>query len=289
MTRPHALRLVPLAQPAAALHLSTALKWPELRLRVMTSEEEPFGTEWRRALEKHSADFVRYRSSAVLLEHLAAECRYVGLVGIGPNTESNVFENIAATAEPVRRRLVLVASAVSEHLANRLHRVGVGDFVTTATSVDEVIVRLELQTLRLSGAKLPRASEIDATPEQTQCGLSIDAEATGQAHRVKLSPIESRLYALFARRFAEAISREEILRVVRDRETRHAKNSNIVDVYVRYLRVKLARAAPHLKIATVRDVGYGMCDMKATLESEHPKNTGRRSREPRKRELTGSP
>jgi DNA-binding response OmpR family regulator len=231
----------------------------------MTAGEEAFGADWRRTLAMRSDEFLSHRSAESLVEHLAVECRYVGLVGINARTEPNLFESIAAAAEPVRRRLILVAPKVSEGLTTRL--LSVGDFVTAATSVDEVTVRLDLRTLKSCGAVLPRAPELDASLEQARYVPSSGVETTDQAHGVKFSPIESRLYALFAQRFGEAVSREEILHAVWDRAIQHAKTSNIVDVYVRYLRVKLERAAPHLKIMTVRDVGYGMCEKTSVLAS----------------------
>ena len=41
-----------------------------------------------------------------------------------------------------------------------------------------------------------------------------------------------------------------------DRGADAEASSNIADVYVRYLRVKLAKVAPWLTIRTVRCVGY---------------------------------
>ncbi len=261
MTHPHGLRLVPPTPPSIVLGRSAVLLSPrQPRLRVMTAGENAFGTDWGRTLAKRSDEFLSHRSAASLIEHLTAECHHVALVGISTRRETGLLERIAATAEQVRHRLILVAPTVSEDLTKRLLSAGVDDFVTAATSVDEVTVRLELRMLKSYGAVLPRARELDTSLEQPRYIAGSGAEATDQTQRVSFSPIESRLYALFARRFGDALSREEILRVVWDRSMRNAKTSNIVDVYVRYLRVKLERVAPHLKIVTVRDVGYGMCE-----------------------------
>jgi two-component system response regulator ArlR len=71
-----------------------------------------------------------------------------------------------------------------------------------------------------------------------------------------LSEREFLLYTLLAERIGTPVSRDEILRRVwgGERDTRSA--SNVVDVYVRYLRLKLSRVAPHLVIEAVRYVGY---------------------------------
>ena len=52
------------------------------------------------------------------------------------------------------------------------------------------------------------------------------------------------------------LDRQTILNRIWGRGIGDEPTSNIVDVYVRYLRVKLAKVAPSLVITTVRHVGY---------------------------------
>ncbi|MGH7620030.1 MAG: winged helix-turn-helix domain-containing protein, partial [Gemmatimonadaceae bacterium] len=63
-------------------------------------------------------------------------------------------------------------------------------------------------------------------------------------------------YDILSQRFGSVVRRAEILSRIWGRGTNAEPSSNIVDVYVRYLRVKLAQVAPSLVITTVRHVGY---------------------------------
>jgi DNA-binding response OmpR family regulator len=66
------------------------------------------------------------------------------------------------------------------------------------------------------------------------------------------------LYNLLVARLGQPVSRDEILRGVWAREKHAIPGSNIIDVYIRYLRVKLAQAAPNLRIVTLRNTGYSL-------------------------------
>ena len=71
---------------------------------------------------------------------------------------------------------------------------------------------------------------------------------------IDLSPREFVLLAYFMRRPGEVLSRSEILDHVW--EYAYDGTSNVVDVYVRYLRNRLAAAGAQNLIETVRGVGY---------------------------------
>jgi DNA-binding response OmpR family regulator len=67
---------------------------------------------------------------------------------------------------------------------------------------------------------------------------------------------ERALYRVLAAREGEVVSRAELLAAVWSKDSHDSAASNIVDVYVRYLRVKLAAAMPDVGIETVKRVGY---------------------------------
>jgi two-component system OmpR family response regulator len=71
---------------------------------------------------------------------------------------------------------------------------------------------------------------------------------------VHLSAKEFALLETFMRRPGHALSRERLLDHVWDYE--YERRSNIVDVYVRYLREKVDRPFGTESIETVRGVGY---------------------------------
>jgi two-component system OmpR family response regulator len=76
---------------------------------------------------------------------------------------------------------------------------------------------------------------------------------------VKLSPREFALLDYFMRRPGDVLRRREILDHVWDYA--YDGTSNVVDVYVRYLRNRLEQAGADDVIETVRGVGYRMTSM----------------------------
>jgi two-component system OmpR family response regulator len=79
-------------------------------------------------------------------------------------------------------------------------------------------------------------------------------EARWEGHPVDLSPREFALLDYFMRRPGDVLRRTEILDHVWDYA--YDGTSNVVDVYVRYLRGRLAAAGAPELIDTVRGVGY---------------------------------
>jgi two-component system OmpR family response regulator len=76
---------------------------------------------------------------------------------------------------------------------------------------------------------------------------------------VPLSPREFALLDYFMRRQGDVVSRSEILDHVWDYA--YDGTSNVVDVYVRYLRNRLQEAGAGDVISTVRGVGYRLADL----------------------------
>ena len=75
---------------------------------------------------------------------------------------------------------------------------------------------------------------------------------------VELSPREFDLLAYFMRHPNQVLSREQILSAVWGYD--YDPGTNVVEVYVGYLRRKLARTGEPPPIETVRSVGYKLVD-----------------------------
>src|ERR1700730_17208070 len=88
-------------------------------------------------------------------------------------------------------------------------------------------------------------------------GIEIDLltrEVRNEGRRVALSTTEFELLACLLRHHGQVLTREQILSSVWGYE--HDPATNVVDVYVGYLRRKLLRPDGSNPIVTVRSVGY---------------------------------
>ncbi len=132
---------------------------------------------------------------------------------------------------------------------------GAVDYMTKPFAFDELAARVRAH-LR--------------TPRQTQStrlealGIELDLltrRVTRDGVEVALSTKEFDLLAYFLRHPANVLSREQILSAVWGYS--HDPGTNIVEVYVSYLRRKLGRPGSPAPIVTVRSVGYRLAPTRA--------------------------
>jgi DNA-binding response OmpR family regulator len=129
---------------------------------------------------------------------------------------------------------------------------GATDYVTKPFAFEELLARIRAR-LRESGD----ASEtiLDAA------GIRLDLltrEATRGDRVARLPDREAELLAYLMRHSDRVCRREEILAGVWDYE--HDPGTNVVQVYVGYLRRKLGRPGSPAPIETVRSVGYRLSE-----------------------------
>ncbi len=125
---------------------------------------------------------------------------------------------------------------------------GADDYLVKPFAFDELFARLRALVRRPLGAR-PAVLEIG--------GLRLDPArkvVTRAGRAVGLSPKEFALLELFMRHPDEVLSRQQILDHVWD--FAYAGTSNVVDVYVGYLREKVDRPFGAASIETVRGHGY---------------------------------
>jgi two-component system response regulator MprA len=137
---------------------------------------------------------------------------------------------------------------------SRLLRSGATDFWLSSAGASDLLMRLRLHRKLLSKAQ----------PPSDRLGLA-DLSVVPSRHEVRRG---QRLLALTAREYAllllliehrgQVLSREQILRQVW--HDQQGATSNVIEVYVRYLRQKLEQEGERRLIHTVRGQGYCLSD-----------------------------
>ncbi len=125
---------------------------------------------------------------------------------------------------------------------------GADDYLGKPFSFDELLARLRALARR---ADVVRPTVLEAG------GLRLDPatrEVTRAGTAVELTPKEFALLEALMRRPGEAVSRLELLE--RAWDDAYENRSNVIDVYMRYLRDKVDRPFATASIETVRGVGY---------------------------------
>jgi DNA-binding response OmpR family regulator len=144
---------------------------------------------------------------------------------------------------------VIVLTALGE-VAHRVAGLDAGavDYLTKPFSLSELAARIRAQ-LR-AAAQTPRTT---LSAGDIEVNL-ISREVRRGGELVRLSTTEFELLTYLMHNRGHVLSREQILRAVWGYE--YDPGTNVVDVYVGYLRRKLRRNDSNAPIVTVRSVGY---------------------------------
>lgn len=161
---------------------------------------------------------------------------------------------ILASLRQVKPSLPVIVLTARGDVEDRVDGLDAGavDYLVKPFSLAELAARVRVQ-LRLAAQ----------TTTGKLCFGDIEVDLlTRQVHRgeerVRLSTTEFELLVYLLRHHGRVLSREQILSAVWGYE--HDPNTNIVDVYIGYLRRKLNRPENPAPIFTVRTVGYRLGD-----------------------------
>ena len=164
-------------------------------------------------------------------------------------------EQILAQCSRIRIVLVTPDSIDREHrrAITRALRAGADDFVTVSSLSIELTLRLSVGRGGARRRELGRLQRI--------CDLQLERGARRLRHGAKivsLTPCEYRVFACLAGRPGHVVSRTSIQKRLARRSRSVSKN--MVDVYVLYLRRKLATLECRCSIRTIRGVGYSLAE-----------------------------
>lgn len=146
--------------------------------------------------------------------------------------------------------LMVTALGTTDDIVSGLDA-GADDYISKPFSFAELQARIRALLRRREGAKVNQV---------LQCGdLTLDQvsrRATRNGETIDLTVKEYRLLEYFMNNQGIALSRLQLLREVWDKN--FDTNTNIVDVYVNYLRAKIDKNHDRKLIRTVVGVGYMM-------------------------------
>jgi DNA-binding response OmpR family regulator len=161
---------------------------------------------------------------------------------------------VLAAIRRTKPALPVIMLTAKAEVADRVEGLDLGatDYVTKPFAFDELLARIRAR-LRESG----EGSETTLEAAGVRLDL-LSREATRDGHAVHLPARESELLAYLMRHAGRVCSREQILAAVWDYD--HDPGTNVVQVYVGYLRRKLGRPGSPLPLETVRSVGYRLSE-----------------------------
>ncbi len=133
---------------------------------------------------------------------------------------------------------------------------GANDYVTKPFQIEELLARIRA-AIRLREQQT-RSSEATETGEWLVAGDLRLNESMREVQRgeqsIELTPREFELLAYLLRNKRQVLNRDQILAAVWGYD--YYGDTNVVDVYIRYVRKKVDHGHEHELIQTVRGVGY---------------------------------
>ncbi|MUG67575.1 response regulator [Paenibacillus campinasensis] len=160
-------------------------------------------------------------------------------------------------ADPSTAVLLLTAKSSVEDKVSGLD-LGANDYITKPFQIEELLARIRA-ALRLRAAAPARHEEPGAWLVAADLRLNEQTrEVMRGEQRIELTPREFDLLVYLLKNKRQVLNREQILTAVWGYD--YYGDTNVVDVYIRYVRKKIAAPqAPEL-IQTIRGVGYVLKD-----------------------------
>lgn len=166
----------------------------------------------------------------------------------------DVLKRIRAT-EQITPVILLTAKSEVEDKVKGLD-LGANDYVTKPFEIDELLARIR-NTIRFSKQREDKVAEKTDEHLLNYGHLSIHEQTREVVYfekTIDLTPREYDLLLFLLKHPKQVLTREQILEAVWGFD--YYGDTNVVDVYIRYVRQKLDSSNPTPIIQTVRGVGY---------------------------------
>lgn len=215
-------------------------------MKILVVEDEPrIASFLVKGLKAHGHTVVLAGTGAQALERSGAPDLDAVILDLGlPDMDgTEVLRALRARDETLPVLVLTARDGVRDRVQGL--DLGADDYLTKPFAFDELLARLRAR-LRTARTAVP-AAELRAGP------VSLDLTARRarvDGHDADLTAREFALLEVFMRAPGQVLSREQLLSRVWGLD--FDPDSNVVDVYVRYLRRKLGRDV----IRTVRGMGY---------------------------------
>jgi DNA-binding response OmpR family regulator len=216
---------------------------------ILVIEDEPGIVDFlERGLGAHGFDVISAPDGQLGIERaLAEDVELVVLDMMLPGRTGIEVLDRLRTSKPALPVIVLTALDEIEHRVAGLDA-GAADYLSKPFSLSELAARIRAQ-LRMA-AQMPQT-------QLTGGGVEIDLltrEVRRDGQPVRLSTTEFELLTYLMRNAGHVLTREQILRAVWGYD--YDPGTNVVDVYVGYLRRKLRNVEGGAPISTIRSIGY---------------------------------
>jgi DNA-binding response OmpR family regulator len=180
------------------------------------------------------------------------ECHKIDLLILDYGDERNDFAVIKQMRIRNEFFLIMILShfVQSEAVVNGF-KAGANEYLMKPVQIDVVLVRIFNLFNLLSIEQLENVQTVSIGE------LYIDPKSRTiirNSQTIDLTPKEYELLLYLARHVNQVCSREQILKRVWKYD--YALGTNVVDVYIRYLRLKIDKGHRHKMIHTSRGVGY---------------------------------
>jgi DNA-binding response OmpR family regulator len=218
-------------------------------MRILVAEDEPAIADFIEhglTAEGHAVTVAATGEDALSLA-LSQDFALIVLDRMLPGRDGIEVLRALRAVKPDLRVIMLTARTDVDARVEGLDA-GAVDYMTKPFAFDELAARVRAHLRTPTQAQSTRLEGL---------GIVLDLltrRVTRDGREVALSTKEFDLLAYFLRHPANVLSREQILSAVWGYS--HDPGTNIVEVYVSYLRRKLSRPGSPAPIVTVRSVGY---------------------------------